>query len=86
MNKSSTITIRVDPDLKRKTEKTLGNLGLTTTQAVTIFLKQVVLQKGLPFPVSMPNAETLKAMDDIAKRRNGKTFPSTDALFKDLES
>ena len=86
MNKSSTITIRVDPELKRKTEKTLGNLGLTTTQAVTIFLKQIVLQKGLPFPVSLPNAETLKAMDDIVKRQNVKTFGSTDALFKDLES
>ncbi len=86
MNKSSTITIRVDPDLKRKTEKTLDDLGLTTTQAVTIFLKQVVLQKGLPFPVSMPNAETRRAMDDIANRRNVKTFENTDALFADLES
>ena len=86
MNKSSTITIRVDPGLKRKTEKILGGLGLTTTQAITIFLKQIDLQKGLPFPVSLPNADTLKAMDDIAQRRNVKTFESVDALFKDLES
>lgn len=86
MHKSSTITIRVDPELKRKTEKTLDDLGLTTTQAVTIFLKQGIMRKGLPFPVSMPNAETRKAMDDIAKRRNVKTFENTDALFADLES
>ena len=86
MNKSSTITIRIDPELKRKTEKALNDLGLTTTQAVTIFLKQVVLQKGLPFSVSMPNAETRRAMNELAKSRNTKTFKDTDELFRDLES
>jgi DNA-damage-inducible protein J len=86
MNKSSTITIRVDPDLKRKTEKTLDDLGLTTTQAVTIFLKQVVMQKGLPFPVSIPNAETRQAMENIANRRNVKTFENMETLISDLES
>ena len=86
MNKNSTIKIRVDSELKRKTKETLDNLGLTTTQAVTIFLKQVVLQKDLPFLLSMPNAKTRKAIDNLIKRRNVSTFENTDALFKNLES
>ncbi|MDP3185610.1 MAG: type II toxin-antitoxin system RelB/DinJ family antitoxin [Anaerolineales bacterium] len=86
MTKTSTLTIRLDPQLKQDTEKVLDDLGLTTTQAVTLFLKQVSLQKGLPFSVAMPNAETLKAMSDVVNRRNLKTFESVDALFAELET
>lgn len=86
MTKTATLTIRLDPQLKEDTKKVLDDLGLTTTQAVTLFLKQVSLQKGLPFSVAMPNAETLKARSDVVNRCNLKTFESVDALFAELET
>ena len=81
MNKSSTITIRVDPELKRKTEKTLDDLGLTTTQAVSLFFKQISLNKGLPFAVEIPNEETIQAIEDGLNKRNVKTFADPEAAL-----
>jgi addiction module RelB/DinJ family antitoxin len=46
MAKSSTIRARIEPDLKVKAEHIFQQLGLTTTQAITLFYKQVELKKG----------------------------------------
>ena len=45
MTKSTMIHARIEPGLKMETEKTLGELGLNMTQAITLFLQQVMLQK-----------------------------------------
>jgi DNA-damage-inducible protein J len=66
MGKSSTIRARIEPDLKGKAEHIFQQLGLTTTQAITLFYKQVELKRGLPFDVAIPNDVT------------PKTFPNTD--------
>ena len=55
------------------------------TQAITLFLQQVRLQKGLPFEVKLPTKETQKALKEL-ETRDGKKFASVDALFDDLES
>ena len=55
MTKTSAITVRLDPQLKKETQAILNELGLTTTQAVSLFFKQVSLNKGLPFAVEIPN-------------------------------
>jgi len=80
------ITARVDPELKRKTEKILKSLGLTTTQAITLFFNQINLRKGLPFAVAVPNSETAQAIEDALAGVNLHTAESVDALFQDLES
>ena len=95
MSKTSTVTIRVDPKVKKEAETTFHKLGITTSQAVTMFLRQVSLAKGLPFAVLLPddelpegetpNPETLAAIDDLIHRRNVKVFNSVDQAFKDLE-
>jgi DNA-damage-inducible protein J len=56
------IHARVEPKLKKSVERIFSDLGISTTEAIRLFLKQVVLHRGLPFPVAMPNAETLEAM------------------------
>jgi DNA-damage-inducible protein J len=62
MSKSEMIRARVEPALKAKAEGVLEHLGLTPTEAITLFYKQVTLHRGLPFPVRIPNAATRKAM------------------------
>jgi len=56
------IHARLDPKLKKTTERIFLKLGITTTEAIRLFLKQVELHEGLPFPVAIPNAETVTAM------------------------
>ena len=62
MAKTEMIRARVEPELKRQAEKFFSELGLSTTEAITLFYKQVTLHRGLPFTVRMPNVETIEAL------------------------
>ncbi len=73
MSKTATITARVEPELKRNAEGVLERLGVNTTDAITMFLNQVVLQRGLPFDVRIPNAATRRAFAEL-ERGGGETF------------
>jgi len=59
---------------------------MTLPQAVSLFFEETVLQKGLPFPLFIPNEKTLQAMKEVANHNHTATFETTDALFVDLES
>jgi DNA-damage-inducible protein J len=63
MPKTGTIRARVEPRLKSKAEQVFSRLGLTTTQAITLFYKQVELRNGLPFEVAVPNQTTRRTFD-----------------------
>lgn len=65
MGKTATITARVEPELKRNAECVLDRLGVNTTGAITMFLSQVVLRRGLPFEVRIPNAATRRALAEL---------------------
>jgi DNA-damage-inducible protein J len=58
------IHARIDPKLKESAERVFSKIGISTTEAIRIFLKQVELHNGLPFSLSIPNAETLAAMKE----------------------
>ncbi len=85
MTKAAVISARIDPELKKNTEQIFQELGLTTTQAITLFYKQVALQHGLPFAVKLPNEETQQALAEAKARYNLKSFDDTDSLFDDLD-
>ena len=84
MAKTTMITARVDPKLKRETEKVLKGLGLTTSQAITLFFNQVSLRKGLPFAVTIPNAETTQAVEAALSGKDLHSAENVDDLFNDL--
>jgi len=71
--KTSTIHLRIEPEIKADIDKLLGRLGISTTDAINIFLNQVILTGGLPFPVKMPrpNKETLAALREAEDIRKG---------------
>ncbi|MGO4885034.1 MAG: type II toxin-antitoxin system RelB/DinJ family antitoxin [Bryobacteraceae bacterium] len=56
------IHARIDPKLKKAAESVFSEIGISTTEAIRLFLKQVELHNGLPFPVSIPNEETIAAV------------------------
>jgi DNA-damage-inducible protein J len=84
MAKTDVISARIDPELKREAEQVLEKLGLTASQAITVFYKQVKLQQGLPFIVKIPNEATEKALEDARTRRGLNDFENVDALYRDL--
>ncbi|MCD4721453.1 MAG: type II toxin-antitoxin system RelB/DinJ family antitoxin [Desulfobacula sp.] len=84
MSKTATIRARVDPDLKNKAEHVFSKLGLTTTQAITLFYKQVELRNGLPFEVIIPNVTTHRTFDNTDAGRNLVVCKNADDMFGKL--
>ena len=84
MGKTSTVRARIDPDLKGKAEHIFQQLGLTTTQAITLFYKQVELRKGLPFDIAIPNEITRKTFSDTDAGRELIICSDTNDMFKKL--
>lgn len=85
MAKTAMITTRVEPELKAEAEKVLSKLGISTTDAINLFLSQVRLRKGLPFDVKIPNRTTLKAMRDAEEGRDLIQCEDSEDMFKKLE-
>ena len=81
MTKTTAITVRLDPQVKKDAQAVLTELGLTTTQAVSLFFKQVTLNKGLPFAVEIPNEQTIQAIEDGLNKRNTRTFENAEAAL-----
>jgi len=67
---------RIDPKLKKSAETIFAEIGISTTEAIRLFLKQVELHKGLPFPVSIPNERTIAAMAEANSPATLKRYRS----------
>ncbi len=75
----TTVRARVNSDLKQEVEDILSHIGLSTSQAITLFLKRIKYEKGIPFELKVPNATTLKAMEE-AKNNDGETISFDEFL------
>ena len=77
MEKTATINLRIDPDLKRDAETVLSKLGMPMSTAIVIYLNQIKLTGGIPFSVSLPvapdsvNADKMSDNELFAKLRRG---------------
>lgn len=88
MARTDNINIRVEPKLKKEVEKTLSDLGMNITDAVTVFFKQIIMTESIPFIIKKPrlNAETIKAIEDAEKGINlSKGYTDLDEMWEDLE-
>ena len=56
MSKSANLYVRIEPEIKEKAEKILSTLGIPASNAINIFYKQMILQRGLPFEVKIPDS------------------------------
>jgi DNA-damage-inducible protein J len=77
IQKTQMVHARIDPRLKNSAERIFTRIGISTTEAIRLFLKQVELHKGLPFPVAIPNKETVAAMmetNDVAALKRYRSF------------
>lgn len=54
MAKSANIYVKIEPDIKEQAEEILTKLGIPVSLAITIFYKQIIFHKGLPFDLKLP--------------------------------
>ena len=59
MARTSNVFARVEPDIKEQAEKVLNQLGIPMSNAIGLFLRQIVLQRGIPFDMKLPRNEPL---------------------------
>lgn len=85
MSKSAMIRARTEPKLKNTVERIFHTLGLSVSEAINLFYHKVKLEKGLPFDVKIPNKKTLKAMEDVEKKRNLHSYRNPDDMLDDLK-
>ena len=69
--KTAFVRARIEPSLKKKAEIVLSKIGISSSEAINVFYRRIVSDNGIPFSLSVPNAETRKA---IADARSGKNF------------
>lgn len=85
MLKTDVIHTRIAPDLKHSVETVLHKIGLSTSDAISLFFHQIVLNEGLPFAVRIPNKETRDAIMDAKAGKNMRSYASIDAMRESIE-
>lgn len=80
MPKTAAISVRVDEELKTQAETVFQALGLTSSQAITIFYKQVSLQQGLPFAVRLPEKSAPTARNRSIRGKYADLPTSSEAF------
>jgi DNA-damage-inducible protein J len=83
--KAAVIHARIEPRVKRQAETVLHDLGLSPTEAIRIFYRQITLRRGLPFAVAVPNASTAATLAKSRRGEDVREFDSLDDLFKSWE-
>lgn len=94
MAKSANLYARIEPEVKEQAEAILNALGIPASNAITMFYKQVILQRGLPFEVKLPehpldvSRMTVEQIDSelekgYAKMNAGQSIPAKQA-FDDI--
>ena len=95
MAKSANVTARIEPEVKEQAENILASLGIPASNAINMFYKQIILQRGMPFEMKLPrhpldtsvmsekevDAHIMKGLQDI---KEGKTLPA-DEFFSNFE-
>ncbi|PCJ62407.1 MAG: type II toxin-antitoxin system antitoxin, RelB/DinJ family [Candidatus Hydrogenedentota bacterium] len=76
-------SLRLDADAKKAAYAIFDEVGLKPAQAINLFLHQVVLTRGIPFPIAIPNASTLDAMKEL-DQNSGKHFNNNKEFYDDL--
>ena len=84
MAKTAMLRARIEPILKDEVDSIFKKLGLSTSEAINIFYRQVKLRKGLPFQVIIPNELTLKTFEDTDKNENIIESENADEMFNKL--
>ena len=85
MPKTEMIRARVEPNLKHEAEEIFAALGLSATEAIKLFYRQVSLHHGLPFEVRIPNADTLDAIRQASNKDGLSKYGNAKDLMTEID-
>ena len=95
MAKTANLYARIEPEVKEEAEQILSSLGISVSNAINMFYKQIILQKGIPFELKLPENHPLNIHSMTAKQLDtelekgyadmleGRTLPATK-VFDDI--
>ncbi len=86
MSKSATIQARINPKIKTQAQKILNSLHISMSEAISIYLTQIALHKGIPFEIKVPNEKTVKTIKNAENGKGLHRVKSVDELFQELDS
>jgi DNA-damage-inducible protein J len=86
MAKTAIIQARIDPEVKNKAQNILNKLHITMSEAISIFLTQVSLNRGIPFDIKIPSDLTADTLNKSEKGKELHKVSSVDELFQELDS
>lgn len=96
--KSANLYVRIEPDVKEQAEHILSALGISSSSAINMFYKQIILRRGIPFDVSLPmpdvsamsreelDREIQKGYDDVLDGRSKPAHEVFDSIRKDYHA
>ena len=84
MPKSGYIRARVEPELKKNVEGLLADMGLSPSQAITLFYTQIKINRAIPFQIKLPNEKTIKALEDSQNTERLPRYKNAKDMFKGL--
>jgi DNA-damage-inducible protein J len=84
MIKSAIVSAHIDPEVKRAAEEVFADIGLSVSDAVELFYRQVERTNGLPFEARVPNEETRQALKEAEHRTGLTSHDSVQGMFDDI--
>jgi DNA-damage-inducible protein J len=86
MARTATIHARTDAALKAETEAIFKELGVNFTEAINLFLNQVRLRKGFPFPINVPNRVTRETFEKTDRGEDLNSYENIDEFFRKMDT
>ena len=81
MSRSAVVHARIDQATKTATEKVLDTLGMTPTEAIRLFYRQIAMRKSFPLELHVPNKLTASVLAKSDKNQDIETFDTAPSLY-----
>lgn len=78
--KTANLYARIEPDVKEQAESILSTLGISASNAINMFYKQIILNRGLPFDVKIPTARPV----DVAELTEAELNAELEKGYADM--
>jgi len=86
MADTTMVHARVDAETKSQAQSVLNKLGMTLSEAIVLYLRQIAFHSGIPFEVKIPNELTMRTIEKSERGEELHEASSVDEMFKELNS
>ncbi len=85
MSQTAVVHARIDAATKNATEEILDAIGMTPTEAIRLFYRQIALRKQFPVELHLPNRLTASTLDKSDQDKGVERFNNLHALYASWE-